>query len=934
MMLGMLFATTTWGQDGRYDQLAPDEFMRHWWVLGPITPTASEAEPVPDGETVSEDGSAANRDATRAWFEQDFLATVGGEVKFVPGGAETVRWDDREFAWKTIESTEDVVDLGEHLSSEPSSAAYAAALVEASEAQSFLIGLGSDDGVRVWLNGELVHDHWVSRPVVRDQDLIEVTLPKGPNRLLLKIFNQTADWGFACRRLSPQSQVDRMIRAAGEGAVAELKTLLAAKTDVNGMNQDGMSPWLAAAIHGHRSTARLLEEQGARPITEFDPAATIRSIVGREASATRPGVAILVARDDTILFEEGFGMASLEHDVPISPHTKFRIGSVTKQFTAAAILKLQEAGQLSTDDRLDKFFPDFPRGDEVTLAQLLTHTSGIHSYTSHPNFLETAASAITPHDVIASFQDDPFDFPPGTSWAYSNSGYFLLGEIVAKVSGKSYAEFLETTFFDPLGMSDTGVHTPQAVLKHEATGYAFNAGEVTKALNWDMSHAGGAGALYSTVRDLLRWNRAVFGGKVLSEASLAAAWTPVALPEGTSAPMPYGFGWVMDDHRKLKRISHSGGLHGFLSQLSYYPDQTTSVIVLHNASPPVPEMVTSALADEIAELYLWQDMAPRSEALASDQLDRSLWDQFPGQYDYQSAILNVTRDGERWFAQLTGQPRFEIFPASSTRFFWKVVDAQVEFLPNEQGQVTAVQHTQGGRSFRAEKIKPVQEIKVATELLDRYTGEYTYPGIGVLKVRRQDGRLLAQMSGQPEFEIYPKSETDFFWKVVRARNQLLGRRPGNRHQGHASSRRPNDRGRKDKIVPPGLRQLKQPLRFQNHDRAQRRDRRAADQLQPASLVFLQLSLAQRDHDQPHHQRIVEHVGRVVEQQIGIILPSGQLPHRQNLCVQRRQTGRAQELDDIHQERQDRRRNHRPHQVFSQDDPTRPCVDARLRRFGD
>ena len=233
--------------------------------------------------------------------------------------------------------------------------------------------------------------------------------------------------------------------------------------------------------------AELLTAKGATTDASFSPDRFVDSILSTAESPTAPGIAVLVSRDGTVLFSKGWGMANLEHDVRVTTKTKFRIGSVTKQFTAAAILKLQEDGKLSVDDPLSKFIPDYPRGDEVKLHHLLTHTSGIHSFTSKPEFFATVASSTTPEEMIESFQNDPFDFSPGEKFQYNNSGYFLLGHIIAKVSEKSYGEYLRETFFEPLGMHDTGVHTATAILKGEATGYAV-ANDVAKtALDWDMS---------------------------------------------------------------------------------------------------------------------------------------------------------------------------------------------------------------------------------------------------------------------------------------------------------------------------------------------------------------------------------------------------------------------------------------------------------------
>src|SRR4051794_35370370 len=190
------------------------------------------------------------------------------------------------------------------------------------------------------------------------------------------------------------------------------------------------------------------------------------------------GIAVLVARDGKILFQEGFGFADVARKTPVTAETKFRIGSVSKQFTAAAILRLAEEKKLALTDPLAKFFPDFPRGSEITLRHLLTHTSGIHSYTDKPDFLSQVGKFIEPGKLIASFKNDPPDFAPGAGFHYNNSAYFLAGEIVAKVSGQPYADYLRATFFEPLGMKDTGSFVNTAPPPDMATAYSFVDGKL------------------------------------------------------------------------------------------------------------------------------------------------------------------------------------------------------------------------------------------------------------------------------------------------------------------------------------------------------------------------------------------------------------------------------------------------------------------------
>jgi CubicO group peptidase (beta-lactamase class C family) len=481
---------------------------------------------------------------------------------------------------------------------------------------------------------------------------------------------------------------------------------------------------------------------------------------------------VLVARDGRILLEKGYGLARVEERVPATPQTKFRIGSITKQFTAAAILKLQEEGRLSVNDRLTKFIPDYPRGDQVSIHHLLTHTSGIHSFTSKPDFINSVTTPVKVEDHIQSFKNDPFDFDPGQRFLYNNSGYFLLGYIVEKASGQSYADYLRLKFFEPLGMKDTGVHRAGLAFDREAIGYSFEGGGFKKATDWDMSQAGGAGALYSTVQDLNRWNEAVFGGKVLTAGSLEAAFTPVVVA-GEDASVPkeagYGYGWSIARMRGLEEVSHGGGLQGFVSYLLRLPKANFTVAVLVNAAPPGPGVDPGALAHDVAEFYLGETLPPRELPRVDAQVKAEAKDAVVGRYDYGGAVLTVTREGERLFAQLTGQPRFEIFPKSDTTYFWKAVEAEVTFVKDETGRVTKASHKQGGQTIDAPRIEDIAPVKVDAKALDAVVGRYDYGGgKAILTVSREGDRVFAQLTGQPRFEVFAKSETEFFWKVVNA----------------------------------------------------------------------------------------------------------------------------------------------------------------------
>lgn len=479
-----------------------------------------------------------------------------------------------------------------------------------------------------------------------------------------------------------------------------------------------------------------------------------------------PGLAVLVARDGEILFQGGYGLADLEKKSPTTPETKFRIGSITKQFTAVAVLQLAEQGKLSLDDSLAKYFPDFPGGDKVNFRHLLTHTSGLHSYTDKPEFIGRVKQPINPAELIAWFQYDKPDFAPGEGFHYNNSAYFLLGEIVAKVSGKSFGDHLKATIFDPLEMSNTGIYVNSDAPSGMASSYSFVNEKFEPAFDWDMSWAGGAGAIYSTVGDLYRWNEALYGGRVLSDASLKAATTPVELPPNVDG-MNYGYGLMMLNVKRLPAVGHGGGLNGWSSYLVRLPEQKCTVVVLANALPHPPAHSPSAIAHGLAERLLTDEIEKIPPATEDKSIDPKSFADYVGRFDYQGAIMTVSVEGDAIFSQITGQPQHRIYPKAKDAFFGKVAHAEVMFLRDQKGQVTAARHSQNGSTFRAAKI-PDDAVKLTAEQVAPFVGQYQYGELAILTVSRDGSQLFAQLTGQPRFPIFPKSETEFEWRVVAA----------------------------------------------------------------------------------------------------------------------------------------------------------------------
>lgn len=495
-----------------------------------------------------------------------------------------------------------------------------------------------------------------------------------------------------------------------------------------------------------------------------------KAVLAKVDSDQSPAIAVLVARDGQIVFQGAAGLADLEEKIAATTDTKFRIGSITKQFTAVAILKLAEEGKLQISDPLSKYFPDFPDADGITLEHLLTHTSGLQSYTEKADFYSRVTQPVEPQDLIDWAKNDERDFAPGTDFHYCNTGYFLLGEIVAKVSGKSYAEYLDSTFFKPLGMANTGVYDNSAPPKQIAKGYSLLDEKYSLALNWDMSWAGGAGAIYSTVGDLFIWNEALHGGKVINRDSLKAATTVVKLPKGKTASMSYGYGLISSTHRRLPLIGHSGGLQGWMADLLYFPEQRTTVVAMTNAMPGNPELNPQMIARMSAEKILGDVIAKLPPRQVDTSIDPKTYSDYLGRYDYLSAVMEVTTEDDKLFAQLTGQEKMQLHPAGKDHFFWKEVDAEITFQRDEHGIVSSGIHTQSGNSMGVAKIASDDNLDVTA--LKAFVGTYQY-GPAIMTTTVENGQLFAQLTGQPKFPIFHKGNNTFEWRVVKAQVEFV-----------------------------------------------------------------------------------------------------------------------------------------------------------------
>jgi len=360
----------------------------------------------------------------------------------------------------------------------------------------------------------------------------------------------------------------------------------------------------------------------------------------REAMEEGPiaGVSVGISRGGRIIHARGYGFADLENDLPARAETVYRIGSITKQFTAAAIMRLVERGDVSLDDEVTRWVPEFPaRGRAVTIRALLNHTAGIRNVTTIEAWWETMALERSPVELVASFSDQPFDFAPGTRFSYSNSGYFLLGLVIERVSGQPYGGHLNEHLFVPLGLESTTYCTDHALVPNRARGYRVREdGQFVNASYLSMSQAYAAGAVCSSAVDLLRWSRALAFGAVVSPETYERMLRPDTLQDGTL--LEYGYGVASAFVEGHRRVSHIGGMLGFAGQIARYEEDDVSIVVLSNTE----DAKVAALENELARLVL--DLGERE--VRDILLTEAEMEPYVGVYDLDLAHVTViAREG-------------------------------------------------------------------------------------------------------------------------------------------------------------------------------------------------------------------------------------------------------------------------------------------------
>lgn len=506
----------------------------------------------------------------------------------------------------------------------------------------------------------------------------------------------------------------------------------------------------------------------------------------------------LVADNYEVVFKKGYGLANVEWNIPNTPDTKFRIGSITKQFTSMLIMQLVAEGKISVEGKITDYLPYYRKdtGDKITINMLLTHTSGIPSYTSREDFGEKVSRKFfKPDDFVKEYCSGDLEFEPGKQFLYNNSGYFILGAIIEKVTGKSYEEVIKQKIFEPLGMNNSGYDWHQTIIEKRATGYDKTSTGFKNSAWLDMSLPYAAGSLYSTVEDLLIWDKALKTEKLLPKKYMEEIFKGRIDAFGGK----YAYGWTVNKRKFGEKeydvSTHGGGINGF-NTINYILPETGQVVILFSNAGGAP---LGEMALKIIEILNGGKPAPPKKSLVQhvnqlitkDGIAKAVKQFDELKNNKESFTLSEQEMNQLGYEYLSGNKvaeaiavfkmNIDAFPKSDN-----VYDSYAEALlksGDKEGAIVNYKksleinpHSQSG--IKALKnlgvnVDEKKDVEISSEQLKQYVGKYQLAPNFVLTITAKEKQIFAQATGQPQFEIYPESQTKFYLKVVDAKIEFV-----------------------------------------------------------------------------------------------------------------------------------------------------------------
>ncbi len=502
--------------------------------------------------------------------------------------------------------------------------------------------------------------------------------------------------------------------------------------------------------------------------------------------------AALVAENGKVIFKKGYGYANFEWDIPNSPDTKFRLGSITKQFTSMLIMQLVQDGKLRLDEKVSEVLSDYPKeqGEKITIHNLLTHTSGIPNYTDFPGYpTEIMKNTFSPLELVKLFENKPLEFKPGSKFSYSNSGYILLGYIIEKVTGKPYEEVLKENIFNPLGMKNSGYDHNIEIIPKRAYGYNHFALEVQNANYIDMTVPFSAGALYSTVEDLYKWDQALYTNKILSKENIKKLFRKYIPAFGG---MYYGYGWavtkISNGHGdSVNVVAHGGAVNGFNSLIERFTDDKNLIVLLNNTGATdlqdIAKHIEKILYNEKYEMPEEPIVIKFARKISDDGVDNAI-KYIKNLSPEESKKLNERDINNLGYSLLnTGQTKeaIKIFKLNIDKYnSANSYDSYAEALMKDGQTEAAIENYKKslemnpGNSNAVEMLKQMgvdyesKKTNVDPEIYKILTGEYQLAPNFTITITTEDNRIYEQATGQQKLEIFPNSEYEYHLKVVNA----------------------------------------------------------------------------------------------------------------------------------------------------------------------
>jgi CubicO group peptidase (beta-lactamase class C family) len=499
-----------------------------------------------------------------------------------------------------------------------------------------------------------------------------------------------------------------------------------------------------------------------------DLTSQVDALLQEQYKSGEPGAVALISKGGQPVYRKAFGMANLENNVVLTPEHVFEIGSITKQFTAVSILMLTEQGKLSLEDPINKYIENYPmHGHTITIHHLLTHTSGIKSYTSMERWTKLWRNDMTPMEMIDLFKGEPMDFAPGEKYLYNNSAYFMLGYIIEKASGVSYPEFLEKNIFTPLGMKNSYYGSKSKIIKNRAQGYQKTDGYVN-AEYLSLTQPYAAGSIMSTVDDLFLWNTALHANKLVKNETLQKAFTNYKLNNGKF--INYGYGWGINEINGSATLEHSGGIFGYTTNAIYLPKEDVFVAVFSNCDCSAPGEVSTRMA----ALTIGK---PYTSEVAKITLDAAYAKSLTGVYEFEDGATRIiTAEGGQLYSQRSGGEKFKLAAQDKSNFNFENSFSTLQFATSKTGVTEAIFKNRIEFTKGVKTNKPIPthtEISVSEEVLKQYVGVYEIQPGFALTITLENGHLMSQATGQQKFEIFPESQTKFFLKVVDAQLEFF-----------------------------------------------------------------------------------------------------------------------------------------------------------------